>query len=226
MIEAFIFDLDGVITDSAHYHYLAWKSLGEKLGIHIDEAFNENLKGISRMESLEKILVHGNKQDEFTIEEKENMANDKNKYYVELIKNITPKDTLPGIDKLLKNIRSNNIKIGLASASKNAIVVLENLELISYFDFIADAGKCIHSKPDPEIFLMALEGLGVSPDNCIGIEDAMAGIDAINDANMYSVGVGDEKSLYKANIVFDSTEKLSFEEIIKTYENFKLVKNS
>ena len=114
MIDAFIFDLDGVITDTAEYHYLAWKELANKIGIEIDREFNETLKGVSRMESLERILVHGNKQNDFTIEDKEKMANDKNMYYVSLIENITPKDILPGISKLLENIKSNNIKIGLA----------------------------------------------------------------------------------------------------------------
>ena len=165
MIEAFIFDLDGVITDSAKYHYLAWKELGQKLGIQIDEEFNESLKGISRVESLERILIYGNKQNKFTVEEKENMANDKNQYYVELIKNISSKDILPGINELLEDIKCNNIKIGLASASKNATMVLEKLGLKEYFDFIADASKCKNSKPNPEIFLMAAKGLGVNPIN-------------------------------------------------------------
>ena len=168
MIDAFIFDLDGVITDTAEYHYLAWKELANKIGIEIDREFNETLKGVSRMESLERILVHGNKQ------------NDKNMYYVSLIENITPKDILPGISKLLENIKSNNIKIGLASASKNANMVLNNLKLVNYFDFIADASKCKNSKPAPDIFLMALKGLNVEAKNCIGIEDAYSGIEAIN----------------------------------------------
>ena len=180
MIDAFIFDLDGVITDTAEYHYLAWKELANKIGIEIDREFNETLKGVSRMEPLERILVHGNKQNDFTIEEKEKMANDKNMYYVSLIENITPKDILPGISKLLENIKSNNIKIGLASASKNATMVLNNLKLVNYFDFIADASKCKNSKPAPDIFLMALNGLNVEAKNCIGIEDAYSGIEAIN----------------------------------------------
>ncbi len=221
MIEAFIFDLDGVITDTAHYHYLAWKELGEKIDIKIDEEFNESLKGISRMESLERILVHGNKQNDFTIEEKEKMAHDKNKYYVELIKNVTPKDILPGIKDLLNEIKDKNIKIGLASASKNAVMVLKNLDLYDYFDFIADATKCKNSKPDPEIFIMAANGLSVDPINCIGIEDASAGVEAINAANMYSVAIGDNLILNKAKLIFENTSQLSFEEIIKNYKCIK-----
>jgi beta-phosphoglucomutase len=221
MIEAFIFDLDGVITDTAHYHYLAWKELGEKIDIKIDEEFNESLKGISRMESLERILIHGNKQNDFTIEEKEKMAHDKNKYYVELIKNVTPKDILPGIKDLLNEIKDNNIKIGLASASKNAVMVLKNLDLYDYFDFIADAAKCKNSKPDPEIFIMAANGLSVDHINCIGIEDASAGVEAINTANMYSVGIGDKLILNKAKLIFENTSQLSFEEIMKNYKCIK-----
>ncbi len=218
MVEAFIFDLDGVITDTAHYHYLAWEKLGNEIGIKIDEEFNETLKGISRLQSLEKILILGNKENDFTNEEKEKMANYKNSYYVSLIENITFKDVLPGIVELLEQIRLNNIKIGLASASKNAVKVLNNLELTKYFDFIADAAICKNSKPAPDIFLMAAKGLNVNPINCIGVEDASAGIDAINDAKMYSVGVGDKEILNKAKVVVDSTEKLKFEALIKLFE--------
>lgn len=225
MIEAFIFDLDGVITDTAKFHYLAWKELGLKIDIEIDEEFNESLKGISRMESLERILIKGNKQNEFTLKEKEDLANDKNKYYVELIKHISPKDILPEIENLLKNIKLNNIKIGLASASKNATMVLNNLGLNSYFDFIADAAKCKNSKPNPEIFIMAANGLNVEPINCIGIEDAMAGIDAINSANMYSVGVGDKDALNKANIVFENTQTIDFNQIVDSYKACKYITN-
>ncbi|MGL6107137.1 beta-phosphoglucomutase [Romboutsia sp.] len=218
MIQAFIFDLDGVITDTAHFHYLAWKELGAKIGIEIDEDFNETLKGISRMESLERILKFGNKENYFTDEEKEKMAIEKNNYYVSLIENITPKDVLPGIENLLNEIRNNNIKIGLASASKNAVMVLKNLELIDYFDFIADAAICKNSKPAPDIFLMAAEGLNVNPLNCIGIEDASAGIEAINLSNMYSVGVGEKNILYEAKFIVDCTDKLDFKELVDKFK--------
>lgn len=217
MIEAFIFDLDGVITDTAEYHYLAWKELANKIDIEIDREFNETLKGISRMESLERILIHGNKQNDFTIEEKNIMANDKNMYYVSLIENITPEDILPGISELLDNIKSNNIKIGLASASKNAVMVLNNLKLINYFDFIADASKCKNSKPAPDIFLMALKGLNVEAKNCIGIEDAYSGIEAINASGMYSVGVGDKEILKNANLVVEDTTYLEFDTLMDMF---------
>ncbi|WP_303006940.1 beta-phosphoglucomutase [Romboutsia ilealis] len=214
MIDAFIFDLDGVITDTAEYHYLAWKELANKIGIEIDREFNETLKGISRMESLDKILIHGKKQNDFTIEEKGKMANDKNMYYISLIENITPKDILPGISNLLEDIKSNNKKIGLASASKNATMVLNNLKLVNYFDFIADASKCKNSKPAPDIFLMALKGLNVEAKNCIGIEDAYSGIEAINASGMYSIGVGDKEILKNANLVVKDTTYLKFDTLM------------
>lgn len=218
MVEAFIFDLDGVITDTAHFHYLAWKELGNKIGIEIDEEFNETLKGISRMESLERMLVFGGKENDYTNEEKVRMATDKNNYYVTLIETITPKDILPGIKELLTDIKSNGVKIGLASASKNAVMVLKNLQLIEYFDFIADAAICKNSKPAPDIFLMAAEGLNVSPVNCIGIEDASAGVDSINTSNMYSVGVGNEDVLKEADYIVNCTEKLNFKELVNKFK--------
>ncbi|WP_286149701.1 beta-phosphoglucomutase [Romboutsia ilealis] len=217
MIDAFIFDLDGVITDTAEYHYLAWKELANSIGIEIDREFNETLKGISRMESLDKILIHGKKQNDFTIEEKGKMANDKNMYYVSLIENITPKDILPGISNLLEDIKSNNKKIGLASASKNATMVLNNLKLVNYFDFIADASKCKNSKPAPDIFLMALKGLNVEAKNCIGIEDAYSGIEAINASGMYSIGVGDKEILKNANLVVKDTTYLKFDTLMDIF---------
>ena len=124
---------------------------------------------------------------------------------------------MPGVKELLEDIKSNDIKIGLASASKNAVMALNNLELINYFDFIVDASKCEHSKPAPDIFLMAAKGLGVNPNNCIGIEDASAGIDSINTAGMYSIGVGDSKTLNKAMYIVSNTNELIFKSILKEY---------
>lgn len=217
MVEAIIFDLDGVITDTAKYHYLAWKELGNKINIEIDEKVNESLKGISRMESLEKILLYGDRQNEFSHSQKLDMANQKNEHYKSLIEKLTPKDILPGIELLLENIKDKSIKIGLASASKNALSILKNLDIMDYFDFIADASMCENGKPAPDIFLMAAKGLGVDPKKCIGIEDASAGVEAINNACMYSIGVGDFKVLSKANYVVDSTNDLNIDNILNEY---------
>lgn len=217
MIKAFIFDLDGVITDTAEYHFLAWQQLGRDLGINFDREFNETLKGVSRIESLERILALENKQNDYTEEEKLNLATKKNDHYVSLINNITPKDILPGINELLDDLRKNNIKIGLASASKNAILVLTKLGLLDKFDYVAPASECKNSKPAPDIFLMAAKGLDIDPKYCVGIEDAEAGVDAINSANMYSVGVGNTQSMKKANLIFDNTSKLNLDTISKSF---------
>ncbi len=219
--EAVIFDLDGVITDTAEYHYLAWKQLSEELGIPLDREFNEKLKGISRMESLEIILAHGDRQNDFTQQEKEELATKKNAYYVELIKQITPDDLLPGILAFLKELKEAQIKIAMASMSKNAFTVTNSLGVMEYFDHIVDAATVAKSKPDPEVFLKAAEAISVSPENCIGIEDAAAGVTAIHDAGMYSIGIGDEKTLGHANTVLQSTEQLDLKTITQLYQTSK-----
>jgi beta-phosphoglucomutase len=218
-LQAFIFDLDGVITDTAEYHYLAWKTLGEELGIPFTREFNEELKGVSRMDSLEKILTLGNRQDDFTQEEKESLATKKNEHYVQLIANINPNDILPGIKELIFAIKEKGYKLGLASVSKNAFAVMESLELKKEFDIIVDAATIAKGKPDPEIFLTAAKLLNVEPAACIGIEDAAAGVDSIKDAGMFAVGVGSEESLVKADLIYSSTDELSLTEIISAFQN-------
>jgi len=211
--KAVIFDLDGVITDTAEYHYLAWKQLGEELGIPFDREFNETLKGVSRMDSLERILTLGGRKDDFGMEEKEHLATKKNDHYVDLIKHISPTDILPGIEQLLKELRQKGYKIAMASASKNAMTVTKSLGLIDYFDHIVDAATVINSKPNPEVFLKAAESIDVLPEACIGIEDASAGITAINDAGMYSVGIGTDIGLNHAKTVIPSTILLTIDVI-------------
>ena len=209
--EAVIFDLDGVITDTAEYHYLAWKQLGEELGIEFDRAFNETLKGVSRMDSLERILALGNRQNDFTSEEKEALATKKNDHYVTLIQNVSPKDILPGIEQFLKDLRAGGYKIAMASASKNAFAVTDSLGLNDYFDHIVDAAKVVHSKPDPEVFLKAADFIGVEPSKCIGVEDAAAGVTAINDAGMYAIAIGTDEGLNHAKIVLNATDELTID---------------
>ncbi|KXG45023.1 beta-phosphoglucomutase [Tepidibacillus decaturensis] len=215
-IEAVIFDLDGVITDTAEYHYLAWKQLAEELGLPFDRQFNEKLKGVGRMDSLELILQQGNKS--YTIEEKISLANRKNDHYKQLIQKITPNDLLPGILPLLKELKTNGVKIALASASKNAFTVIDKLQVGEYFDTIVDAGKIVKGKPDPEIFMVAAEQLKVPVQNCVGIEDAEAGIRAIKEANMFAVGVGNEDSMHQADLIVKDTNELTLERL---RENFK-----
>ena len=208
-LEAVIFDLDGVITDTAEYHYLAWKELGESIGIPFDREFNEKLKGISRMDSLELILAKENRQNDYTPAEKDALATKKNAQYGELIKQVTTADLLPGIAALLEELRNAGLKIAMASASKNAFTVTESLGVMGYIDHIVDAATVKKSKPDPEVFLKAAKAIGVSPENCVGIEDAAAGVEAILGAGMIAVGIGDARTLGEANIVLPTTKELN-----------------
>jgi len=215
---AVIFDLDGVITDTADFHYMAWKELANSLSIDFDIAFNENLKGVSRMESLERILNHGGISNKFNHEEKIILAESKNEKYKKLISEMSPDNILGGIKELFKILKKNDIKIGLASASKNAFDVLVQLQMTESFDYIADAKKIKNSKPAPDVFLVVANALGISPEFCIGIEDAEAGIEAIKRANMFAVGVGNEKSLANADYIVSETSFLEFNTIIEKYD--------
>ena len=221
MIKGLIFDLDGVITDTAEYHYLAWKSLAEKIGIEIDRAFNEQLKGISRMESLELILQHGNKSEAYTLEEKEKLAAQKNEEYKEYIKQVTPADLLPGIAELLRDAREQGIKMSLASASKNAPEIMQRLEIDGLFEGIVDPASLKAGKPDPEIFIRGAELLGLSVKECVGLEDAEAGIESINAAGMFSVGVGTKDAMKEADYAVESTAELDLKTILEKVSDFK-----
>lgn len=218
-IDAVIFDLDGVITDTAHFHYLAWKDLADKLNIEFDKKFNENLKGVSRVQSLELILEKGNKAQNFTAEEKEKLANEKNEIYRQYISQLTPDAILPGIQPLIAKLKEEGILIGLASVSKNAQTVLKALKIEELFDYCADANKITRSKPDPEIFLNVCETLQVHPSCAIGIEDAVVGIQAIKDSDMFAVGVG--KNLENADFLVESTDQLDWGQIKTSFFNFK-----
>lgn len=202
--KAVIFDLDGVITDTAHYHYLAWKRLAESLDLPFDEAFNEQLKGVDRMGSLELILAQGSRS--WTQEEKRALAEAKNRHYVELIATMTPGDVLPGVLRALDEVRGAGLKIGLASVSKNAFTVLDKLGIRDRFDAVVDAALVTHSKPHPEIFLTAARQLGVAAADCLGVEDAVAGVASIKDAGMVAVGVGSPEVLTRADVVIPSME--------------------
>jgi beta-phosphoglucomutase len=218
MIKGIVFDLDGVITDTAEYHYLAWKSLAKKIGIDIDREFNEQLKGISRIESLERILVYGGKEKDYSEKEKETLATQKNEEYKEYIKQITPKDILPGITDFLKEAKKQGIRFSIASASKNAPKILEQLELAENFDGIVNPSDLKKGKPDPEIFIKGAEILGLTPKECVGIEDAEAGITGINEAGMFSVGVGNANSMRHANYFVEKTSELNLQTILQKEE--------
>lgn len=206
MIKGIIFDLDGVITDTAKFHYKAWKRLASRLGIDIDEDFNEGLKGVSRMDSLKRILEHGNVLDKYSREDLEALAEDKNEDYKKLLEGLKKEDILDGIEDFINEIRYNNIKIGLASVSKNAPMILDKLGLIDKIDFIADPAKVEKGKPAPDIFIEAARGLGLDIKDTIGIEDARSGVDAMKACNMRSVGIGVD-----ADLRLESTSQLSLD---------------
>ena len=206
-IKGIIFDLDGVICSTDEYHYQAWKSLADELGIYFDRSINDRLRGVSRMASLDIILERSEKQ--YTEEEKIQLAEIKNTRYVELLQYLTPDDILPGIGDFLKKCHENGIKTALASASRNAPFIIRRLGLEDDFDFIADAAKVKNTKPAPDIFLAAAEGLQLDPAVCIGIEDAAAGIEAIHAAGMKAIGIGSGETLSEADILLDRTAELS-----------------
>lgn len=207
-LQGVIFDLDGVITDTAHLHFQAWQQIAAEIGISIDAQFNESLKGISRDESLRRILQHGGKEGDFNPQERTQLAYRKNLLYVHSLRELTVNAVLPGIRNLLAELRAQQIPVGLASVSLNAPTILAALELREFFTFCADASQLKNSKPDPEIFLAACAGLGVPPQACIGIEDAQAGIDAINASGMRSVGIG--AGLTGAQLLLPSTDSLTW----------------
>lgn len=198
-IQAFIFDLDGVIADTAVFHYQAWRELANRLGFDIDHEFNETLKGVGRMDSLNRVLAHGNIQ--MSEEQKQREAEQKNREYVELISHMTPADLLPGAREALLAVRAAGLKIALASASKNGPMILARTGVAELFDTIVDPALLKNGKPDPEIFLKAAEQLNLPAQACIGVEDAISGIEAIKRAGMFAVGIGNAAILQQADIV-------------------------
>ena len=218
-LKALIFDLDGVLTDTAKYHFLAWKKLADELGYYFDEEINELLKGVSRINSFEIILQKNNATDKFTAEEKETLANKKNDYYKEMIEELTPDDILEGIVPFITDARNNGVKCAVASISKNAPRVLELLKISHLFDYIADAALVKQPKPHPEIFLTCANALGFEPNECIGIEDAQAGIESIHGANMMSVGINVAVTSIVPDYHLKSTAELDFEKINAYFVN-------
>ena len=218
-MKAVLFDLDGILTDTAKYHYLAWKAMAKKIGVSIDKEFNEQLKGISRTDSLELILKKGNLENKFSQVEKEELAANKNKEYISMIEQMSSADILPGIQLLLNELKDKNILLALASASQNGSVILEKLGLSNLFDTIVNPAELSAGKPDPEIFKKAAEQLNCTFDECVGIEDAAAGVDSINRANIVSIAVGDKEVLSEADKVVATTEQLTTDLLNKVWTN-------
>ncbi|NLP56828.1 beta-phosphoglucomutase [Lutibacter sp. B1] len=199
---AFIFDLDGVIVDTAKYHYLAWKNLANSLGFDFTEKNNELLKGVSRVKSLEILLNIGNVQ--LSEEKKQTLLVQKNTEYLGYVNKMTSDEILPGVNELLNFLDTNNIKYALGSASKNAPLILEKVGLLNRFSAIVDGNDVSKAKPDPEVFLIGAKKLHIKPENCVVFEDAIAGIEAANRANMISVGIGEKEVLGEATFVFEN----------------------
>ncbi len=198
---AALFDLDGVIVDTAKYHYLAWKRLANALGFDYTQADNERLKGVSRMRSLEILLEIGGLDLDETI--KIALAEKKNGWYLEYLKEINESSILPGARECLVRLRDKGVSIALGTASKNAPLILCNLKIVSLFDAIIDGNKASKAKPDPEVFLLGARALGVSPGDCVVFEDAEAGLQAARAAGMYAVGIGKAAVLKSADYVAD-----------------------
>ncbi len=194
-----IFDLDGVIVDTAKYHYLAWKRLAQELGFEFKESDNERLKGVSRMKSLEILLEVGGFS--FSNDVKLRMADRKNNWYIEYISAIDESELLKGAKEYLVKLKDSGIKIALGSASKNATTILNRLKITHLFDSIVDGNKVSRAKPDPEVFLIAAQELGLKPKECVVYEDAEAGITAARAAGMRTVGIGSRDILKEADIV-------------------------
>jgi len=197
--KACIFDLDGVIVDTAKYHFLAWKRLADEMGIEFTEKDNERLKGVSRMASLEIILELGNKH--LPKGEKEELASVKNRWYVEYISKMTPEEILPGTLGFINELKRNRIKIALGSASKNTPMILDRVGMKELFDAVADGNNVHKAKPDPEVFLTAAKMLGVVPGKCVVFEDAAAGVQAAINAGMKCVGIGSGEVLSGADLI-------------------------
>ncbi|GAB4044193.1 beta-phosphoglucomutase [Spirosoma litoris] len=212
-IKAFLFDLDGVIVDTAIYHYQAWKRLANELGFDISEEFNEQLKGVSRMESLDLILAHGGLT--LSDDKKNELATQKNQWYLELVSRMTSDDILPGVPAFFAQVRQAGLLTALGSVSKNAPMILERIGMSDAFDAIIDGTKISKGKPDPEVFTKGAAELGVSPAECVVFEDAVAGVEAGKRGGMFVVGLGSPEVLTQADLVAPSLETLTVEQVLE-----------
>ena len=210
-IKACIFDLDGVIVDTAVYHYKAWRRLANQLGFDFTEEQNEELKGISRIDSLKIILNWGNVSK--TDNEIQELATLKNKWYVDMITKMTPSDILPGAKEFLEAVRAKNYLTALGSASKNSETILTHIGLMHLFDVLVDGNKVTKSKPDPEVFLVGAKELNVKPEQCVVFEDAIAGIQAAKAGNMIAVGIGQPAILNEADLVVEGLFEMTIEKL-------------
>ncbi|TDE16539.1 beta-phosphoglucomutase [Dyadobacter psychrotolerans] len=217
LIKACLFDLDGVIVDTARFHYIAWRQLANDLGFDLTEQENEQLKGISRMESLEIILGIGGV--ELSEDEKLSRAAEKNTRYLALCQQMTPDDTLPGVRAFLDELKVASMGIGLGSASKNAKIILERIDMLSYFQTIVDGNRITKGKPDPQVFLMGADDLDTLPENCVVFEDAVAGIQSAKSAGMFAVGIGEKSVLAEADFVVPGFNDFHLADLVAASES-------
>jgi beta-phosphoglucomutase len=204
-------------VDTAHYHFLAWKKVCDSLGITFNEQDNEKLKGIDRRNSLRILLKLGN--IDLEAEDFERWLVQKNDIYTEMIDELGPDDVFKGVIPLFKKLRANNIKIGLGSASKNAKMILNKLEINDYFDAIVDGNMTTLGKPDPQVFLLNADILGVSVEDCTVLEDSEAGVDAAITANMKVVGIGSDSSIEHADLIYKSVEDIELDKVLALYND-------
>lgn len=214
--KGFIFDLDGVIVDTAKYHFLAWKKLANSIGVDFTELQNEQLKGVSRVKSLEKILKWGGK--EISEAEFNELMQQKNDDYLTHINEMNTQEILPDVPKILDYLIKTQQRVSLGSASKNAHTILAKVDLLEKFHAIVDGNDVVKGKPNPEVFLKAADKLKVAPNDCIVFEDAVAGIQAANAANMISIGIGNKEVLHEADFVFNDFTEISIDFIKKIIE--------
>ncbi len=204
--KAIIFDLDGVICSTDEYHYQAWKKMADKIGVYFDREINNRLRGVSRMESLEIILENGEKT--YSEEEKEQLAEQKNEYYKELLQNMTSEDLSSEVKDTLDALRAKGLKLAIGSSSKNTKFILKQIGLEGYFDKISDGTNIVNSKPDPEVFLKAAQFLGLSPRECMVVEDAEAGIKAADRGGFESAGLGEAAKCSQVTFPMDKFSDL------------------
>lgn len=205
--KAVIFDLDGVIVCTDECHYKGWKKLADEEGIYFDREINQRLRGVSRMESLEIVLEKANKA--YTAEEKAEMAERKNSFYREYIKDLTPADVLPGVMDFCEKLRAQGVKLAIGSSSKNTPAILKGIGLDTYFDAVADGNQITKSKPDPEVFLLAAKLVGINPADCMVVEDAEAGVEAALAGGMDVLGLG--KAVENSNATYKAAGLNTFD---------------
>lgn len=211
-----IFDLDGVLVDTAKYHYLAWRELAAKLGFAFSPQQNERLKGVSRMDSLNILLEVGGMRERFTAEEKEKMAQEKNARYVAYISKMDSSELLDGAETLLRRLRKQGIKTALGSASKNSPLILQKVGIASLFDVIVDGNDVSHAKPDPEVFTLGADRLQIPYAVCAVFEDSEAGLQAAKRVGMAAIGIGERKNLPSADAVYQDLTQFPAERYFKS----------